>query len=175
MIKKADLLDAALRIIDKEGINKFTLDAIALEAGISKGGLIHHFSNKEELIRALNEQSVVRFKKLLLDEFELTNNYAQSYAAATFKQWDNSNPVRADLSMLAALTNKKELLHLWESEYQTLRQKLNEESISVENGLVIRLLCDGLIFSKMFNIDPLTNEETDSVLQYISRLVQDKP
>ncbi|MCR8842661.1 TetR/AcrR family transcriptional regulator [Paenibacillus sp. SC116] len=173
MINKSDLLAAALRIIYKEGINKFTLDAVALEAGVSKGGLIHHFKNKEELIRALNEQSLMRFKEQLLEEYERTNSYTQSYATATFKQWDDPDPINAELSMLAALANKKDLLHLWESEYQTLRQKMIEELVSTENGLAIRLICDGLIFSKMFHIDPLTHAEQDSVLQYIERLVRD--
>jgi AcrR family transcriptional regulator len=47
------LLDAAEAVIVRDGIASLTLDAVAAQAGASKGGLLHHFPNKDRLVEAL--------------------------------------------------------------------------------------------------------------------------
>ena len=47
------LLDAAEAVVARQGIANLTLEAVAAEAGISKGGLLHHFRTKDRLIEAL--------------------------------------------------------------------------------------------------------------------------
>ncbi|MGH8772014.1 MAG: TetR/AcrR family transcriptional regulator [Burkholderiales bacterium] len=47
------LLDAAEAVVMRQGIANLTLDAVAAEAGMSKGGLLHHFPNKDRLVEAL--------------------------------------------------------------------------------------------------------------------------
>jgi AcrR family transcriptional regulator len=47
------LLDAAEAVIVRDGIASLTLDAVAAQAGTSKGGLLHHFPNKDRLVEAL--------------------------------------------------------------------------------------------------------------------------
>jgi AcrR family transcriptional regulator len=54
------ILDGAMRVAIRDGILALTLDAVAREAGISKGGLTHHFRTKDELISALLEHFRVR-------------------------------------------------------------------------------------------------------------------
>lgn len=40
-------------IAGRDGIAALSLNAVAREAGVSKGGLLHHFPNKQALIFAL--------------------------------------------------------------------------------------------------------------------------
>lgn len=49
------LLDAAVQVAIRDGILAMTLDAVAKEAGVSKGGLIHHFRSKDDLIAGMLE------------------------------------------------------------------------------------------------------------------------
>ena len=49
----ARLLDAASAVIRRDGAQALTLDAVAAEAGVSKGGLLYHFKSKRELLDAL--------------------------------------------------------------------------------------------------------------------------
>ena len=37
------LLDAATAVVRRDGARALTLDAVAAEAGVSKGGLLYHF------------------------------------------------------------------------------------------------------------------------------------
>lgn len=47
------LIDAYEEILISEGERSATLDAIAVRAGVSKGGLTYHFKSKDELAQAL--------------------------------------------------------------------------------------------------------------------------
>ncbi|WP_429110175.1 TetR/AcrR family transcriptional regulator, partial [Aeromonas veronii] len=47
------LLESAATIAARDGIAALSLNAVATEAGVSKGGLLHHFPNKQSLIFAL--------------------------------------------------------------------------------------------------------------------------
>lgn len=50
------LLDAFELIIVGAGSRAATLDAVAAEAGVSKGGLLYHFHSKEALVDAMIER-----------------------------------------------------------------------------------------------------------------------
>ncbi|WP_210529938.1 TetR/AcrR family transcriptional regulator [Rubellimicrobium arenae] len=47
------LLDAAARIAVEQGAPGITVQAVAEAAGVTKGGLFHHFPNKQALIEAM--------------------------------------------------------------------------------------------------------------------------
>lgn len=47
------ICEAAIRIAGREGIMSMTLDNVAKEAGVSKGGLMYHFRSKDELVKAM--------------------------------------------------------------------------------------------------------------------------
>jgi AcrR family transcriptional regulator len=52
---RAALLRAAGRVFAEEGFHQATLEAVAAEAGVSKGALYHYFPSKEQLFLALLE------------------------------------------------------------------------------------------------------------------------
>ncbi|WP_400162499.1 TetR/AcrR family transcriptional regulator [Brevibacillus sp. TJ4] len=173
MIKKTDLLAAAARVIQQRGLGNLTLEAVASEAGVSKGGLLYHFSSKEELVRGLNEQSLHVFQKRLDEEYAKTGSYVQAYASASFTQIDDPEDYCADSSLLAAIANYREVLAMWEDDYRLLREKMAEEHIPLEKGLIVRLVCDGLLFSRMFDLDPLSREEQSRVLAQLQAMLRE--
>lgn len=46
------ILKVACRLVRTMGASHLTLDAVAREAGISKGGLLYHYPTKDALIQA---------------------------------------------------------------------------------------------------------------------------
>src|SRR5258706_1719074 len=50
------LLEAAVRVIDSEGLAALSLQALARRAGVSSGAPYHHFENREELLVAIADQ-----------------------------------------------------------------------------------------------------------------------
>jgi AcrR family transcriptional regulator len=55
------VLEAAIAIIARDGARRLTLDAIARESGISKGGLMHQFPTKGAVFKALLDRQVQYF------------------------------------------------------------------------------------------------------------------
>lgn len=47
------LLDAAVHVVEKEGVGALSLHALARKAGVSSGAPYHHFSSREELLAAI--------------------------------------------------------------------------------------------------------------------------
>lgn len=60
---RADLLDAAGRIVARDGVTRLTLDAVAAEAGVSKGGVLYHFRTKDALVQGFVDGVAVAFER----------------------------------------------------------------------------------------------------------------
>jgi AcrR family transcriptional regulator len=59
------ILDAAVQVALRDGIVAMTLDAVAREAGVSKGGLIYHFHTKDALLASMLEHFSANAKRAL--------------------------------------------------------------------------------------------------------------
>jgi AcrR family transcriptional regulator len=62
-IDRDRILDAAEAVILASGGRRFTLDAVAARAGISKGGLVYSFATKDDLVHAALEREMARFRE----------------------------------------------------------------------------------------------------------------
>jgi AcrR family transcriptional regulator len=60
------LCEAAIRTATRDGILAMTLDNVAKEAGVSKGGVMYHFPTKDELVRAMLRYFGQRVETMLL-------------------------------------------------------------------------------------------------------------
>ena len=56
-----DAADAALEVFWRDGVTRASLQAIAQEAGVTRGALYWHFKNKEDLFETLFEQQYADF------------------------------------------------------------------------------------------------------------------
>lgn len=58
------ILDAAVQMFSIWGVSRTTLAQIAKEAGVTRGAIYWHFTNKEDLLSALWEQLLLPFQSL---------------------------------------------------------------------------------------------------------------
>ena len=52
---RADILEAAQRVVARDGSTGLSIEAVAKEAGLSKGGVLHHFPSKDALLSGFIE------------------------------------------------------------------------------------------------------------------------
>lgn len=92
---RSALLDAAERLLSRNGPGSLTLDQVALEAELSKGAILYHFPNKDTL-------QIELAKRLCLDCFE----EADSLRASCGESWCESllTAVEAGSTKYANLT-----------------------------------------------------------------------
>jgi AcrR family transcriptional regulator len=53
VIRRGQIIDAALREISARGINNITIESVAKAAGLSKGGVTHYFKSKDDILEAV--------------------------------------------------------------------------------------------------------------------------
>lgn len=56
------LLDQAARITLEQGLSKVTFQAVADAVGVTKGGVMHHFTTKNALILEVFHDAMARFE-----------------------------------------------------------------------------------------------------------------
>lgn len=151
------ILDAAGIVVLNKGVNALTLDSAAQEAGVSKGGLLYHFPNKNSLIEGMIEGMIERlvgaFDASLERELVKSNGgWLVAYIHASFV----SDPQYNQLSMalFAAIANDTELLRLLQDHFVEWQNKVEELAPSPEIGTIIRLALDGLWVSDLMGFSP---------------------
>ncbi|CAG8870544.1 HTH-type transcriptional regulator BetI [Pseudomonas fluorescens] len=60
------ILEAAIRVIDRDGITAVTFDSVAGEAGVTRGGMMYHFKSRDALIQAINQYLADRWEASLV-------------------------------------------------------------------------------------------------------------
>ncbi len=61
---REEILDAAQRIVVRDGAARLTLDAVAREIGMTKGGVLYNFPTKADLLQGMLERMVDSFGRI---------------------------------------------------------------------------------------------------------------
>lgn len=148
--KRELLLDFAEQIVINESANKLTLDYLAGKAGVSKGGLLYHFSTKEDLLRAMIARLVERFEeifsKFIQNASQLSTIEAYGLTAIDDRTLQNFG------SLLAAVSHDTALLEPLRKLYQKWNHLLAQSTQSEVEAIKIRFLFDGIFFSTLFQL-----------------------
>ncbi|WP_146517203.1 TetR/AcrR family transcriptional regulator [Stenotrophomonas maltophilia] len=56
--KRDRILDAAVNVINRDGVRGVTFESVAAEAKLTRGGLLYHFPSREALLRGIDEHLV---------------------------------------------------------------------------------------------------------------------
>lgn len=153
------ICEAAIRVAGRDGLMAMTMDNVAKEAGVSKGGVMYHFPSKDDLVKGLMEHFGDRVEQAILqriaDDPEPRYRWVRSMLACLFpgpeEVKSGNTPISPEmienfmLTVLAAAVNSPQLIK------EPLRQmglKLRERLLSdPEDGLeqlLIWLAVDGL-------------------------------
>ncbi|MBK0024901.1 TetR/AcrR family transcriptional regulator [Stenotrophomonas sp. S48] len=60
--KRQRILDAAVAVINREGVRAVTFESVAAEAQLTRGGLLYHFPSREALLRGIDEHLVQQWE-----------------------------------------------------------------------------------------------------------------
>jgi len=148
-----DLLDAAGKIILKNGIEALTLEAIAREAGVSKGGLLYHFPSKKKLIQAMIARHIEVIDACLAEELKNSKgNFIEAYIRASFIPQTDQN--RVSSALVAATSHDPDLVEPLRDRFYKMQREITAAAVSPELGTLIRLALDGMWFAELFGFAP---------------------
>jgi AcrR family transcriptional regulator len=158
---RAKLLDAAGAVIRRDGPQALTLDAVAAQAGVSKGGLLYHFKSKRELLDGLVGRWMDDFQRDIDAE---SGNFARRYVAA------NDGAHAEEVGMLAALVADPQVLAAVRDRHETWQDRVTSEGGDPVDATVARLAADGLWLADLLGTAPPRGELRERVLARLLEL-----
>lgn len=88
---RKSILDAATSLFAREGLG-VSIGAIAAEAGISKGGVSHHFKSKDDLLAAVAELSIQGLWDEVLGQVDIFENQPGKLIRAYIRALTGDSP-----------------------------------------------------------------------------------
>ncbi|MFT9408563.1 TetR/AcrR family transcriptional regulator [Acetobacter fabarum] len=163
-------LQAALGIITSEGATKLTMDAIARESGISKGGVLHHFKNKESVLKALLARQIENgdliFSQCLQRASSESKNPALTAQIMTLHEAAN-HPNSTAFALAGAMADAPELLEEVRSVEAQRVEQMTAVSLNKNETLLRWAAAKGLALSAMLGLCPLSDAERERLFGYL--------
>ncbi len=137
----------------EKGTEAFTLDAVAREAVISKGGLLYHFPSKNLLIQGMIENMISAVDATLAEELEKSGgDFLTAYIRASFRTKAASE--KLSYALFAAIANDPSLIEPVRERFFRMQRMISATAATEEVATLIRLALDGLWFSDLMQFAP---------------------
>ncbi|ANT54245.1 TetR/AcrR family transcriptional regulator [Mesorhizobium amorphae] len=162
---KALIVNAATKVVMERGAARMTLAEVATEAGISKGGLLHYFSSKDDLIRAMIAAGLESFEEktmAMVAADPTPGSYLRAYITTSFPA-EGADDIAA--AMIAGIASDIELFNEYSAENTKWSDRLEKDGLDYFYAQVIRLAVDGLYFSEAIGLPQFKPKERKAFLQ----------
>jgi AcrR family transcriptional regulator len=150
------ILDAAEGLILTRGVAGFTLDGVAQEAGVSKGGLLYHFRSKDSLISGMQRRMASRMTDTLREAKARSEPVLQAFVRHLRRDYERGG--RSFAPLLLAREREKPC-----EELRSLMACIARESGGDSKGATLLLLAAlGLMLSSLARLPcPLPEHASD--------------
>jgi len=177
------ILTAAERVTLRDGVLHLTVEAVAREAKLSKGGVLYHFATKESLIQAMLDRLIQYCEQEIAQHQQndaAPGRWTRAYVRKTLAPlttypgeaaFPKSKEVGAGL-IVAAATNPK-LLEPLRKRFRTWQRAIERDGISPTRATVVRLAVDGLWLADVLGIWSLSGKLRRQVLNELIRLTRE--
>ena len=168
------ILTAENHLVESEGVERLTLETAAQAAGVSKGGLLYHFPNKDALIEGMVRQMLDEFtlamEEVLAQEPEAPGRWARAYVRATLIDVAKAESFRSKL--LAAAASSPTLLPIVKEHFAMWQRKLEQDGIDPTLATLIRIAADGLWFVALFDLAPPDAARREALGELMGKLTK---
>jgi AcrR family transcriptional regulator len=155
-------LEAALKIIARDGPGRLTLDAIAKEAGISKGGLTHQFPSKHAVLKALLDQQLEESRRVHNESVANAGpSHPEPHMAAQIMTMRKAatHPQSMVMAFLGAMIEEPALLEEVRKRDAVRLAELKVEARDPDLALLRRAAAHGLAFDRLFGLSTLSQQD----------------
>lgn len=163
------------QIVNEEGVEKLTLEAVAQRAGISKGGLLYHFPNKDALILGVIEQLSSHFLEGVNmranGDLQSKGKWTRSYIETSISGESDVNDLYTAIS--AAHFTNPEMLQRLQQAYSEIQNKIENDELDPVRATLVRLAIDGLWFAEMFGLAPPKADLRQKVIEQLKASIRE--
>lgn len=172
------ILEAAQKVVMEVGAGNLTLDAVAAVAGVSKGGLLYHFSGKEALLKGMIDRHMDEEAARIGATHAQLGGAPATYLRAFIEAMNapaekDAHPPAASRSFLAAAANSPALLDRPRRQVASHYERLRAAGGSFPLAAIVSLALDGLYFSDIFEMTALTADERAQLVAQLLKLADE--
>ena len=160
----SQIMENAARLAMEQGLSALTIETVATAAGVTKGGLLHHFPNKQALKEAVFEYFLVEFDAALQARMEADERthgrFTRAYLELAFDTETKNEACEA--LWISSLTDP-DLRKTWARWFKAKLDQYGE----TEDGLhleVVRFAADGIWSGSVVGVHP---RDRDSLRQFL--------
>lgn len=171
------LLSAAGLVVLRSGADALTLDAVAKEAGVSKGGLLYHFPSKDALLTSMVANLIEQFEQLLeielnrVEDITTKGTWLRAYIRAT-DLFDRQNAA-IQSGLLAAVARDSKLIQPLQEASKRWQQAAYNCGITTLKASIILLAMDGLSLNQLLRISRIDEQERSQLVAELIRMTYD--
>lgn len=144
---RTQILDAAFRVVQRDGVTALTYESVAAETGLTKGGLLYHFPSREALLQSLHEHLAQGWDDHLAQAAGRSAEQATPRERlAAYARVAAHSSTRAELLLLLETANEPATRAPWDEVMARWTQEPSAAPLSAEEMelFVLRLAADGL-------------------------------
>ncbi len=176
---KDRILDAAETIVLRDGVARLTLEAVAQETGMSKGGLLYHFPSKEDLIRGMihrmHHSFATEVARLKAEDSNPVGRTVRAMLNTSFPDHPNEARSRVDrvtAALVAAIATNRGLLDDTTAYSHQLEQEILNDGLDPVLAMLIHVAADGLWMSRLFGVAHPSGDLRDRVLMRLKEMTR---
>ena len=149
------LIDAAADLIADKGMARLTIEAVAKSAGVTKGGLFHHFPTKDDLVQGVLDAMTVFAEESInaeiADDPELQGRFTRAYLNGVLRE-NRLNGKTSSRTLCLAMLADPALQTRWSGwvAEQVERHAETDDNPSCE---MVRLAVDGIWLNSLRNLN----------------------
>jgi AcrR family transcriptional regulator len=171
------LLDAAESVVAREGVGNLTLEAVAREAGVSKGGLLYHYPSKSALVVAVVERLGQRCEcdqqEAMAVEGQTPGAFTRAYVATRHRILAaGEKPLHT--ALLAAAGTDPQYLEPIRVRAREWQARLEADGIDPAVATIARLAIDGLCIGNLLGMPMPDGELRDKVIQKLCDMASEE-
>ncbi|MFD4746120.1 TetR/AcrR family transcriptional regulator [Streptomyces rubiginosohelvolus] len=169
--KRSQILEAATRVVQREGVKSVTFDSVAAEAGLTKGGLLYHFATRDDLVLAIHQHLADRWEAdLVAAAGKPAGEATGDERLAAYTQVAIQSATRAELLLMLEGSTNVAHSAVWEA----VTERWAPPPASADDGpaaldrFIVRLAADGLWLYDSLTSQQLTSETRRAVAERIA-------
>ena len=171
---RQSIIEAARRIVQRDGVARLTIEAVAREAGYSKGGVLYHFPTKDALIEGMITSFLEAFERDLssaLAQEEGPGSWLRAYIRSCQSEEIEVETING---LIAAIATNPHLLEPMRQHYRTWQACVESDGLPLALATTLRLAMDGLWFADLFGLASPSGKLREEVILTILTMAGDR-
>ena len=172
---RARIRVAAAKVIERDGAGHLTLEKVAAEAGLSKGGLLYHYPSKDALLQGLLDH-LLENRAGLIEGSGSAERVSDATLLNSLIDADFDLPKDERImaqGLIAASAENPELIAPAQHHVEAVFTQLGKVKATATSARTIFLASQGLQFLELLGLLSLSTAERDEVRRHLKALTNE--